>query len=48
MQFDMVGALGEAGHPVIEPDDAGIGGTRAVREDLVQIGAMKLRIRRAV
>jgi len=48
MQFDAVGAFGEAGRPVIEPHHIGVGLPRAGGEKLVQIGAVKLGVRRAM
>ena len=48
MQFDPVGVFAEAGHPVVEANDIGVGLPGAGGEDLVQVSAMKLRVRSAV
>ena len=48
MQINTVGTLGEAGDRVIEADDIGIELACAGCEDFVQIGPVKLRVRRAV
>lgn len=48
MERHAVGRFRKAGGAAIEPNDIGIGRPRAVGQDIVKVGAVKLRIGRAV